>query len=61
MRPADFYISNHHKWALGIIAALLFQVAAFGFFLGSLRAEVRSLANQVQGMRQALDAHMNGR
>jgi hypothetical protein len=56
MRPGEFYKSDHHRWALGVIMALLLQVVAFSYWAGTLKARVDGLTSAVEQLQREFTA-----
>lgn len=51
----------NHRWALGIILALLIQTLAFAFWLGEISGTVKRNTGLLDDLRRDLSTHMNTR
>jgi hypothetical protein len=50
---------ENHRWALGIILAVMLQALAFSYWAGRLAGTVAALQDTVNSIRVDLSAHVN--
>lgn len=61
MTRNEWEFNTNHRWAAGIILAILLQALAFTFWAGRIQGTVTSLVTNVDGLRRDLSAHMNAK
>lgn len=59
MKPGEFYKSEHHRWALSIVLALLLQAIAFSFWAGRLDGRVTEVIRALGALHADFTAHVN--